>query len=64
MSLKEIARKYLEGERQREKGIKEDDKSLYSRGSGLIFEAVNEFQKSGESQEILFGEVERLSKEG
>lgn len=62
MSTTELAQKYLGGEKLRQIGIDNDDKTSFSKGNRMIYEAVVSFQLSGESQELLFDEVERLDK--
>lgn len=64
MDLTKIAQRYLDGERLKTKSIADQDRELYMKAEGMLYQAVKEFQKSKQSQEILFDEVERLDKEG
>lgn len=62
MEMSNIAQRYLDGERLRTKSIAEQDHEMWHKGNGMMYQAVKEFQKSKQSQEILFAEVEKLDK--
>jgi predicted transcriptional regulator len=62
MELTKIAQQYLDGERLRVQSIREQDKKLWEKANTMMYQAVKDFQKMKESQEILFLEVERLDK--
>lgn len=62
MDLEKVAQRYLDGERLRVQSIAEKDSEMWHKGNGMMHGAVKEFQKSKQSQEILFAEVEKLDK--
>lgn len=62
MELTKIAQRYLDGERMRTQSIVEQDDEMWHTGNGMMYQAVQEFQKSGKSQEQLFDEVYKLDK--
>lgn len=62
MELTKIAQRYLDGERLRTQSIRDQDHKKWHTGNGMMYQAIKEFQKSKQSQEILFAEVEKLDK--
>lgn len=56
--------KYVEGEKLREKGWKTGNDVDVFQGNIFLAEGVKEFQKHGETQEILFDRVDKIRKCG
>lgn len=62
MELEKIAQRYLDGERLRTQSIAQQDNEMWHNANGMMYGAIKEFQKTKQSQEILFAEVEKLDK--